>query len=278
MPLHLEVKQLNLTDLMMYQCGYEACEPSHAFGPAVRDHFLIHYILSGKGFFHVNNKIYALEKGQGFLICPDAITFYEADANDPWTYVWVGFHGLKAAGYLEAAGLTQETPVLTPASEYYIIHCFEEMLKTQELKIGRELRLLGILYTLLSELIETNTCTLLQSDRRERKEDYIQAAIKYIEMNYSRKITIIELAHHIGLDRSYLCHLFKELLSKSPQQFLIDYRINRAIELMHNPLLTLGDIARSVGYSDGLTFSKAFSKAKGMAPSFYQRNLLTRLT
>lgn len=274
MSLHLEVKRLNLTDLMMYQCGYEACESSHAFGPAVRDHFLIHYILRGKGSFHRNNKIYTLEKGQGFLICPDVITFYEADANDPWTYAWVGFHGLKAAGYLEAAGLTQDTPILVPKNADYIIHCFEEMLKTQELKIGRELRLLGILYTLLSELIETNTYTLSQSTRRDRKEDYIQAAIQYIEMNYSRKITVKELAHHINLDRSYLCYLFKELLSKSPQQFLIDYRINRAMELMHNPLLTLGDIARSVGYSDVLSFSKAFSKVKGMAPSFYQQNLL----
>ncbi|WP_069999533.1 AraC family transcriptional regulator [Cellulosilyticum sp. I15G10I2] len=274
MSLHLEVNRLNLTDLMMYQCGYEACAPSHAFGPAVRDHFLIHYVLSGKGTFHANNTIYTLEKGQGFLICPDAITFYEADASDPWTYAWVGFHGLKAAGYLEAAGLTQKTPILSLASEGYITHCFKEMLETQKLKVGRELRLLGILYTLLSELIEISPQTLAQPSRRDRKEYYLQTAIQYIERNYSRKITITELSRHIGLDRSYLCHLFKELLSKSPQQFLIDYRMNKAVELMHNPLLSLGDIARSVGYSDVLCFSKAFTKTHGIAPSHYRKNTI----
>ncbi len=273
MPLHLEVKRLNLTELIMYQCGYEECESHHSFGPAVRDHFLIHYILSGKGTFHANNEVYALAKGQGFLICPDAITFYEADLSDPWTYCWVGFHGLRAAGYLEAAGLTQQTPILASSNQDYMVHCFEEMLETKKLQVGRELRLLGILYMLLSELIENNTQTLSSHSPKDRKEAYIKTAIQYIEMNYSRKITISDIARHIGLDRSYLCHLFKELLSKSPQQFLIDYRMNKAIELMHNPLLSLGDIARSLGYNDVLSFSKIFSRTQGIAPSYYQKEL-----
>jgi AraC-like DNA-binding protein len=274
MDISLKIKRLNLTDLIMYQCGYESCSPGHAFGPAVRDHFLIHYILSGKGSFYANNTCYPLEKGQAFLICPDAITFYEADHTAPWTYCWVGFHGLKASFYLESAGLTQKAPIFSPSSQDYIVHCFEEMLETQKLKVGRELRLTGLLYTLLSELIETAPHSPELLNSKDLKTQYIETAVRYIEMNYSRQITIADIACYIGLDRSYLSRLFKRFLSKSPQQFLIEYRINKAIELMHNPHLSLGDIARSVGYSDVLSFSKAFSKVKGIAPSYYQKAAL----
>jgi mannose-6-phosphate isomerase-like protein (cupin superfamily) len=67
------------SDLNMYHCGTEDCAPGHDYGPAVKDHYLIHYILDGKGTFHVGEKIYQLGKGQGFLICPNVITYYQAD-------------------------------------------------------------------------------------------------------------------------------------------------------------------------------------------------------
>lgn len=41
-------------DLLVYQCGREECTPAHSFGPAIRDHFLIHYIIEGSGTFLVN--------------------------------------------------------------------------------------------------------------------------------------------------------------------------------------------------------------------------------
>ncbi|MGE5613279.1 MAG: AraC family ligand binding domain-containing protein, partial [Bacillota bacterium] len=70
----LLIHRLNHTDLNMYQCGTQECKPGHSYGPAVRDHFLIHYIHSGKGKFCVNGREYNLEGGQGFLICPDVVT------------------------------------------------------------------------------------------------------------------------------------------------------------------------------------------------------------
>ena len=45
-------------DVLVYQCGMEKCNNSYSYGPAVRDHFLIHVILSGKGRYYVNNKVY----------------------------------------------------------------------------------------------------------------------------------------------------------------------------------------------------------------------------
>lgn len=49
--------------LDMYHCGIEDCAAGHFYCPAVRDHFLIHYIRSGKGMFRVGDQIYQLQKG-----------------------------------------------------------------------------------------------------------------------------------------------------------------------------------------------------------------------
>ncbi|MEI3510365.1 MAG: AraC family ligand binding domain-containing protein, partial [Anaerostipes sp.] len=55
--------------------GYSTTAPLHSFGPAVRPHYLIHFILNGKGIFQKGDKTYHLETGQGFFIEPDELTF-----------------------------------------------------------------------------------------------------------------------------------------------------------------------------------------------------------
>ena len=69
-------------------CGCSQTAPLHSFGPASKPHYLIHYVLSGKGHFRFHDKEYRLEAGYGFLIQPNELAFYQADAKDPWSYLW----------------------------------------------------------------------------------------------------------------------------------------------------------------------------------------------
>ena len=92
---------MNFVDLGLYQFGREYCEPAHSYGPAIRNHYLFHYILSGKGTFmwqdgkRRENKA-VLKAGQGFLISPGQITTYVADDRIPWEYCWLEFDGLRS--------------------------------------------------------------------------------------------------------------------------------------------------------------------------------------
>ena len=56
----------NIGDLVIYNWGHQICPSSHYYGPAVRDHYLIHYILNGKGIFQVGDKTYNLGKDRAF--------------------------------------------------------------------------------------------------------------------------------------------------------------------------------------------------------------------
>lgn len=258
------------TDLNMYRCGIEDCSGGHSWGPAVRDHYIIHYILGGKGVFQVNGIQYALEKGDGFLICPDTVVFYQADASEPWSYAWVGFHGLKAEAYLKQAGFGSQSPLFRYDRDNFLKDCLMRMIETKNLTKGREIRLLGLLYEFLSQLMEASEKHSLEKSS-DRGEEYVKKAVNFIRMNYSRRTSVAEIAHNTGLDRSYLYSLFKEYLNSSPQDYLIGFRMDKACELMRGFNLSIGEIARSVGYDDPLVFSKVFKKVKGKSPREFRK-------
>ena len=259
------------TELNMYRCGIEDCSSGHSWGPAVRDHYIIHYVLGGRGVFQVNGKTYPLVENDGFMICPNTIVYYQADIQEPWSYAWVGFNGFKAEVYLNQAGLKAGHPVFRYDFDSFLKDCLFRMIDTKYQPKGREIRLLGLLYEFLSRLIETAETVSMSKKGSNRKEEYLKKALQYIQMNYSRKINIGEIAHHVGLDRSYLYSLFLEYLKASPQDFLISFRLDKACELMSNSSLSIGDISRSVGYEDPLQFSKVFKKAKGLPPKEYRK-------
>lgn len=261
----------NNTDLNMYRCGIEDCVPGHSWGPAVRDHYIVHHITGGKGVFHVNGKTYRLAAGDGFLICPDSIVSYTADMEHPWSYCWAGFHGIKAETYLKQANLSPSNPIFRYEKDNLLRDCVEKMLASRSLSKGGEVYMLGYLYIFLSLLIEASAPENPAGSGKKSRELYIKKAVEFIRMNYSRKISISEVSRFVGVDRSYLYLIFREYLNCSPQEFLTAFRMNKACELMDNASLSIGHIARSVGYEDPLLFSKVFRKNKGLPPREYRR-------
>lgn len=261
------------TDLNMYHCGMEDCSHGHFYGPAVRDHFLIHYIVKGKGFFQVGDTIYNLEAGQGFLICPNIVTYYQADYEDPWSYKWVGFQGLNAESYLKKANLSLYNPIFKYNKDNALTNCLVDMVNVNLLTKSSDIRLLCLLYNFIAILVENspeNTCT---GDIIDKRESYVQKAVAFIEKNYSRKISIQEISNSINLDRSYFGSIFKDYFKISPQEFLIHFRFKKACDLMKNKSLSISDISRSVGYDDPLLFSKLFKKFMGLSPKKYRNTI-----
>jgi len=262
-------------DLVVYQCGMEKCKSSYSYGPAIRNHFLIHFILEGSGIFYVNGKTYEVKANQGFLICPDVVTYYKADNDNPWIYTWVGFKGIKAEYYLKLANLNKENPIFECIEGEFVKKCFKNMIKATELKYGREFRLQGLLGVFLSELIEEAGKYVVIGNNY--KELYIKKSLEFVETNYSRKLNISEMAKSVGLNKNYFSTFFRVNIGVTPQKYIIRFRINKACELMANQGLTISDISRSVGYDDTLGFSKIFKKEKGLSPKNYRERVLTNM-
>ncbi|NTV89624.1 MAG: hypothetical protein HGA22_04580 [Clostridiales bacterium] len=134
------MNEIENTDLNIFQYGRESCTSGHYFGPAVRDHYLIHCISGGKGRFTIEDRSYELGKGQGFLIPPDMVTFYQADFDTPWSYSWVGFNGSSAGAFMKKAGLSAANPIFTFEPEDFLIKYLEELISAQKLGKSRNIQ------------------------------------------------------------------------------------------------------------------------------------------
>ena len=266
---YLEPQKKQSVDLFLCFCGMENCTPGYSYGPAVRPQYVIHYIIDGEGSYTVNNKTYKLKKNQGFLICPGTVTYYEADKNNPWSYMWIGFNGVKAETYLNYANLNEENLIFEYSKDSTLKDYISEMLKLNEMDYSNELKLEGLLYFFMSKLVETRKDVFNQKAYKSA-ELYLEKSIEFIENNYSNNIKINDIANYIGINRSYLTHIFKKNIDTSPQEFLVTYKIDKACTLLQNTDLSIKVVAKSIGYSDPLTFSKIFKKVKGESPKNYK--------
>lgn len=108
------------------------------------------------------------------------------------------------------------------------------------------------------------------------KDEYIDFIKKYISLHYSEKTSLNELAEIMNLSRSYLSTLFKNEMGISFQDYLINFRLNRAIEIMTEKRIPLAMVSNMVGYSDYAQFSKIFKRKMGLSPKKFIENKMTK--
>ena len=258
-------------DLGLYQYGWEKCDAGHSFGPASRNHFLFHYIISGKGTLYATDfACYHLKSGQGFLLFPGEVTHYIADSEFPWEYTWLEFDGIKAREYVHRSGLTKDSPVYNIGNGPLASGMMSEMLYIVRHASDTTLQLIGHLYLFLDYFARSSSSAILK-----REEDpasrYVREACMYIERNYQKSITVADIAAAVALSRGYFSRLFHEMTGKTVQEHLIEYRMQRAAEMMRTTQLSIAQIANSVSYENPLHFSRAFKNVYGVAPRDWRK-------
>ena len=171
----------NFVDLGLYQSGKEQCSPAHSFGPASRNHFLFHYVLSGTGRLFADDSKgitheYQIKSRQGFMLFPRQICTYIADEKLPWEYVWIEFDGLRAKEIIEIAGLTRDTPVYHARSKDLRENMKEELLYIVEHGSESPFHLIGHLYLFIDYLSRSSASLRLSQEGRVR-DFYIKEAL-----------------------------------------------------------------------------------------------------
>lgn len=261
----IEVKNTSparIEGVYLHHCGFEHCTPGHSFGPAVRDHTLVHMVLDGKGRFYAGGRSYLVEKGQGFLIEPGAVTTYAADLEDPWYYCWVGFSGSDVPAILRQCGLGADCPVFPFPSAEEMERCVARLQQS----VGPDANP----FATTARLFDFFALLGGTPGPAARSRGLLEAAIDYMAKNYSYHITVEDIARHLGVDRSHLFRIFKKGLGCSPQAYLLDYKLGRAVQLLVQTDLTVTEIMYSCGFADLPNFSRQFKKKFGAPPALYR--------
>lgn len=292
--------------IRLYYCGSESCTPGHFFGPAVRPHYLIHFIRSGKGTYLRKDEVHKLSRGDAFLILPGETTKYVADEKEPWDYTWVAFDGTNAEALLRCCGFLSGNLVYRSPDEEARIRllrqadAFESCFQDEKRNV---LELLGNFYLLFSCMypegvgqggfsfaeevshgvrMHTNgkSGALLSESEGlpgagkspSGQELYFLQAVSYLRHNFSYPVRIEQLARQIGVSRSYLYKAFLNCSGKSVQQYLQDLRLEEACRLLADTRRAITDIAYSCGFPDSPSFCRIFRKVYGTTPlQFRQR-------
>lgn len=107
--------------------------------------------------------------------------------------------------------------------------------------------------------------------------DNLKKAIRYIRNNYTKKITLDELALECNVSKQQVIRYFKSAFNQTPIAYITEYKINYAKELLFNqPQLPVGNISDELGFNNQHYFTKAFLKATGETPSHYRHRTITK--
>ncbi len=109
-----------------------------------------------------------------------------------------------------------------------------------------------------------------KSARDGGKRRIIEMALEFIEKHYREPITLRDVAEIIYINPSYFCKVFKIETGESFVKYLMQYRIDKAKELLHDPRLKIYEVSEQIGYSDVQYFTKIFKAITGVAPTYYR--------
>ncbi|MCI5700120.1 MAG: AraC family transcriptional regulator [Lachnospiraceae bacterium] len=249
----LLITNYNLEEINPVSAGYEKCAPNHYFGPWIRNHYIFHYVQSGKGYFIREKEQYSLKPGDVFLIRPSELCKYYADAKEPWCYIWIGFTGKRAEEFLASTIFKNNCCVAHAPHTKYL---FSEIQNARYAHISLGFFLLSKIYELF----------LLLNDKKTENE-YVEQALHYISTHYMEDITVEKIAKLLNIDRRHLGRLFLAQTGITPKEYLINVRLQNAANLLRNTSYSAAEVSRLVGYSDYCSFFKIFKKRYGVTPS-----------
>lgn len=252
--------------------GEAQCAPNHAFGPGLKQSYLVTVILDGTGYLEIDNVTHTLTKQDVFFIPPNVLHHYRADEEDPWHYAWISFEADDFDDVFSQLG--RGVHVRRIERPQMVLH-YLSLIKRHEVLGSNSHRVMrddAITKLFLSELL------VEQENHIEPSWVMTVQAIKdYIQNHYFEPLTIQDIADKFKYNRSYLCRMFKDVEGKSPKQYMVDLKMQIASKMLLESDVSVKYVSNSVGYVDSFTFSKMFKKRMGVSPQEYKKYMITTL-
>lgn len=237
--------------------GFEDISKNAHWGKGTRDTFIIHYVLSGEGYFNGHR----VKSGEGFIITPGVSHEYHSSKTNPWKYFWVTFNGNFAQDICKKYIPSGEHNIFEYNFSGKLVNLCENIFSEEGALT--EAKALSYFYTLLS---------FHEKKQNATGNRYVSAAKNYMNIHFYRNITIAEVASAISISDRYLYNLFIKHENISPKNYLSNLKLKHAKSMLINTNSPISEIAVSCGFSDVLAFSRYFSKKTGHSPTAYRNS------
>ena len=251
------------------------------------DAWELYYVVQGKGNRMAGDTWQPFAEGDVALIPPSMLHRWiyapeSADQEGRIHYLMVAFsHTLVERGIAlfpelrnRLSGITFPSEALTfgAQSSRVIRQALLEMNGQDEL--GRLCTMLRLLPFLFTTTDHTFAGKPVRIDRDVRRMQHIHA---YVMAHYVHPIPLDDIAAEVGMNRSAFCTYFKRHKGMTFSQFVTQYRIHTACELLTHSQKSVSEIGYLVGFNDVPHFIRVFTKEKGMPPGKYRKLALETL-
>jgi AraC family transcriptional regulator, transcriptional activator for feuABC-ybbA operon len=216
--------------------------------------------LSGQARMHFNKIPYDMSQGKIFHFAPTMTLDKEVIGEEYWDYMVIQYENpaKNPHAYSDYETDISFTPQLYDLLLQLYIHC---AIPGQFPAEQAQHLFLNIL-----EKSKPGETTSAKQD-----ESVFIEATKFIDEHYMMPLNIPDLAQKYGFTAKQFTQLFRKCLGISPNQYIIDYRIQRARELLSCKEYSVAEVSSCVGYTDPYYFSRIFKKKMGMSPSQLQK-------
>lgn len=245
------------------------------------------YILSGKGKYLVEGKVYDIEAGD-VIICNPGVKHQNILVNpkEPTVEFFAGFTGFHFKNMPPNSIVLKDGSYVlhttTESKQEIAKHCYEMIAENESAQIGKyfmlKAHLMQILLLMIRDITEVEERTQKGCTFESYNKSYaVKKIINYLNENYENKISLDQIAHNMYLSPVYISKIFKEETGESPINYLIKIRLEKAKDiLLNSDGGSIKSIANSVGYEDVYHFSKLFKKYYGISPLYYKKIALEK--
>ena len=234
--------------------------------------FLMLYSLDGIVRYSKNKNIqYVQPNSVVTTSCNTPITFTKV--SNSWKYYYIIVSGSHAKFFYNMIRTYDNIIFCSPFSS--VLDSFMELyniLTDSDINndITKYIHVSQLIHNIFTSLYDLVTNVNNIKDITPAQESNINTAIKYISKNYQNELNLEIVSNQIGYSQFYFSKLFKKQMGMTIHQYINEYRINKAKDLLAYSKLSINSIATNVGFKNTLTFIRNFEKIVHMTPSEYR--------
>lgn len=257
----------------------ESCGHSQVFSNHWHEQLEILYFVTGKAVVECNS--IPFEASPGDLIIVNSNELHNCyNPGNELTYICFNIDpSLIQSSFVDSCEMKYISPIENNMilfknlvhNDSGIVKFIKNVIREYEKKdIAYELVIKACIYNLLAILIRDYATRIVSQAEYEKKLmnlERLKKVFNHIEANYNEKINMEELYHMTGLSSYYFCRLFKKVTGKTTNEYIINYRLNKAEYLLNSSDMNITEIALSTGFNDINYFSRLFKKYKKISPT-----------
>ena len=267
-PLETETVQSEHLFTVPRLCGYEVKVPEDKFciygvsrGPQKRA--LFKYTLSGEGCLNIRGESHKLQAGTAFLLNgPDDYCYELPPGSASWEFLFISFWNPIAVRLIHK--------IIEECGNVFPLNASGETVRTawalynlfKSGGIADKYSVAAMGYNFLMLLNRE----VLQVDNNDRNQ-LIQKISNYCYRNLNKVVTVEELAEYCGYSRWHFSKIFHEIQGIPPSEFIMDIKLNPALQILQHEPLSIKELAFRCGFNDQGYFTRRFRQKFGVPPT-----------